>query len=196
MTHVPGVADVTGPSTEQPSIGSTSPTGRTRRRPASIALRLLEIVTSAAVLGAGAATLAGAPQPVQIFDAIGLGDWFRLLTGVLQLTGALGLLVPRLTGPTALALVGMWSVATTVHLVGIGGNPVPAGVYLVLSAVIAGARRDGLRPLARLLMRIPVPLPQFFGPPWLRLVHGLVGRAGVSVAVRALRAPRPGTGGR
>ena len=37
---------------------------------------------------AGMAKLAGMPQMVQVFDAIGVGQWFRYVTGVVEVLGA------------------------------------------------------------------------------------------------------------
>jgi putative oxidoreductase len=108
----------------------------------NIALWVLQVVVAVAVFGVGASTVVGAAQPVQMFHEIGLGDWFRYLTGVLQLAGAVGLLIPRLCGLAGLAFVGMWLVAFGTHLFVIGGDPMPAVVFLVLTAVIAWGRRD------------------------------------------------------
>lgn len=113
-----------------------------RGRWKNIALWVLQAVTAVAILGAAAATIAGAAQPVQIFDQIGLGDGFRHLTGVLQVAGSVGLLIPRLCGLAGLAFVGMWLGAVGTHLFVIGGSPAPAAVYLVLTGVIAWSRRD------------------------------------------------------
>lgn len=114
----------------------------TGARRKNIALWALQIVTAVAILGAGAGAFAGATQAVRIFDAIGLGDWLRYLTGILQLAGAVALLIPRLNGPAALALAGMWLVAVATHLFVIGGSPALAGVYLLLTTAIAWGRRD------------------------------------------------------
>lgn len=122
------------------SVMATSPARAGRGT--NIALWVLQAVTAVAVLGAGASTVAGAAQPVEIFEAIGFGDWFRYLVGLLQLGGAVGLLLPRLCGLAGLALVGMWLVAIGTHLFAIGGNAGAAVVFLVLTAVIAWGRRD------------------------------------------------------
>jgi hypothetical protein len=114
------------------------PTGRRTH----IALWTLQTVTAVAVLGAGITTIAGGTQVAAVFDTIGVGDWFRYLTGALQIAGALGLLVPRLCGLAGLALAGLWLSAIGTHLFLIGGNPAPAVVLFVLSAAIAWARRD------------------------------------------------------
>jgi putative oxidoreductase len=123
-----------------PTAGRQAEAGWGRRT--NIALWVLQAAIAAAILGAGAATVAGAAQPLQMFYEIGLGDWFRYLVGVLQLAGALSLLIPRLCGLAGLAFVGMWLVAIETHLFAIGGNPAPAAVFLVLTAVIAWGRRE------------------------------------------------------
>lgn len=111
-------------------------------RRTNIALWTLQTITALAVLGAGITTIAGGTQVAAVFDAIGAGDWFRYLTGALQIAGALGLLVPRLCGLAGLALAGLWLSAIGTHLLVIGGNPAPAVVLFVLSAAVAWTRRD------------------------------------------------------
>jgi putative oxidoreductase len=44
---------------------------------------------------AGAAKLLGAPGAIEEFAAIGIGQWFRYFTGVLEAGGAAALLFPR-----------------------------------------------------------------------------------------------------
>lgn len=55
------------------------------------AMRLLLALVFGA---AGAAKLAGDPQMVQIFELIGIGQWFRYVTGMVEVAGAMFLLVP------------------------------------------------------------------------------------------------------
>jgi hypothetical protein len=54
-------------------------------------------------LFARSSKLAGQPQMVEIFQAIGLGQWFRYVTGVIEAGSAL-LLVPSLAFFGAIAL--------------------------------------------------------------------------------------------
>jgi len=89
---------------------------------------------------------------VPIFRAIGLGDWFRYTTGVLQLLGALALLIPA-TARAGAALIGLTMLgAIGVHLfvlpTGIGGAVIP-GAFLGF-AIAAGWRRrpDDATPLS------------------------------------------------
>lgn len=93
---------------------------------------------------AGAAKLAGAAPMVQIFELIGIGQWFRYVTGIVEVAGAVLLLVPATAffGGLLLCVTMAFGVAT--HLLVIGGNPVPAIVLGTLSAFVAyRLRRTG-----------------------------------------------------
>jgi len=81
---------------------------------------------------------------VQIFAQIGLGDWFRYLTGTLQCIAGLLLVVPRTTKIGA-ALAGCTMAgAVAVHLfvldTGVGGAIIPAIILAFLAA--AGFRSN------------------------------------------------------
>lgn len=119
----------------------------TQHRVRHIGLWVLQAVTAILILGAGITTLAGAAQVVATFDMMGTGQWFRYLTGILQVAAALGLLIPRLAGLAALALAALWLVAIATHLFVIGGSPVAAVVLFVLSTAIAWGRWDHIRDL-------------------------------------------------
>jgi len=71
---------------------------------------------------------------VATFATIGLGYWFRALTGVLEVAGAIGLFSPRITGYAAPLLVTIMVGAIITHLAFLGGDPVPAIALLLLSA--------------------------------------------------------------
>jgi putative oxidoreductase len=104
----------------------------------------LRILAGAAFLAAGSAKLAGAPMMVAIFDHVGLGQWFRLLTGFVEVIGAIALLIPAIAafGGVLLAVTMVFAVAT--HLFVIGGSPVPAIVLFVMTATVAWLHRDRL----------------------------------------------------
>ncbi|MEU5696765.1 DoxX family protein [Actinosynnema sp. NPDC020468] len=83
------------------------------------------------------------------FERIGFGQWLRYLTGVLEIAGALGLLVPRLCGAAALGLVGVMAGAVATELVILSGDAtLPAGLLLV-AALVAWFRRDTARALVQ-----------------------------------------------
>jgi putative oxidoreductase len=97
----------------------------------------LRVALALAFGAAGGAKLASVPQMVQIFDLIGIGQWFRYVTGIVEIGGAILLLVPG-TGFLGGLLLGVTMVfATATHLLVIGGSPMPAAVLAVLSAFVA-----------------------------------------------------------
>ena len=49
--------------------------------------------------------LTGKPDMVAEFDTIGLGQWFRYLTGVLEVVGGIGILVPSVSVFAAIMLL-------------------------------------------------------------------------------------------
>jgi len=106
----------------------------------------VRVLLALAFGAAGAAKLAGVPMMVQVFDAIGFGQWFRYVTGVVEILGVVLLLVPATAffGAVWLAITMTGAVAT--HLILIGGSPLPALVLGLLSAFVAWK----LRPDARL----------------------------------------------
>lgn len=55
----------------------------------------IKALLALAFLGAGAAKLAGAEQMVAIYETIGVGQWFRYLTGLIEVVCAVMLFVPE-----------------------------------------------------------------------------------------------------
>ena len=109
-------------------------------RAGNIALWTLQVLLALGFAFSGFAKFAGEATVVQMFDTIGWGDWFRYFTGVVEIAGAIGLLIPRMTGLAALGLVGVMVGALITHAA-IGGNPVAAIVLAVLAGVVAWGRR-------------------------------------------------------
>jgi putative oxidoreductase len=108
-------------------------------------------VAAALMLGmAGFAKLGGDPQMVGLFEAIGLGQWFRYVTGGLEVAGALLLVVPALAGVGALLLAGVMAGAVLTHLLVVGGSAVvPLGLLAATGAVAWGRRERTLRLVGR-----------------------------------------------
>jgi putative oxidoreductase len=102
---------------------------------------VLRILLATAFLAAGGAKLAGAPVMVQMFEKLGIGQWFRVVTGAFEVSGAILLLIPRLTfygaGLLMLVMIG----AITAHLTVLGGNPAPPLVLLALNGLTAWLAR-------------------------------------------------------
>jgi putative oxidoreductase len=81
---------------------------------------------------------------VALFEAIGVGQWFRYVTGLIEIVSALGLLVPTFAPFGALLLSATMFGAIVTHLFIVGGSPaMPALLMLGLLAVV-WAHRDRL----------------------------------------------------
>lgn len=103
---------------------------------------VLKIAVAGMFLMAGGSKLAGVEQMVQLFDTIGLGQWFRYVTGITEVTGALLILIPATTAFGAILTVGTMVGAIITHLFLIGGNPaMPIGL-LVGSLFILYFKKD------------------------------------------------------
>lgn len=101
----------------------------------------IRILLALAFGAAGAAKLAGVPQMVATFEAIGIGQWFRYVTGGIEVLGAIMMLVPA-TGLYAGLLLGGTMVGATVsHLVVVPGSPIPAIVLGLLCALVVWHNR-------------------------------------------------------
>ena len=107
----------------------------------NVGLWILQIGAAGMFLMAGFSKLSGNPQMVGLFDAIGFGQWFRYVTGSLEVLGALLLLIPRLSGLGALLLMGVMLGAVPTHLFVVGGSPLSAITLLIVTGVVAWGRR-------------------------------------------------------
>jgi uncharacterized membrane protein len=88
------------------------------------------------------------------FAAIGFDPTGMMVIGVLEVLGAVGLLVPWLSGVAALALAGLMVGAVAFTVVGLGpAQAALPAVLLVLDAVVAWVRRDRTRALLRRLRK-------------------------------------------
>lgn len=84
---------------------------------------------------------------VEIFAAIGIGQWFRVFTGALEILCAVLLVIPRTAGIAAALLSCTMVGAFFVRLFILHGPPAGAVtplVYLALLLIILWRRRDGL----------------------------------------------------
>ena len=114
-----------------------------------IATWVIRGLLAVAFAAAGLAKLAGADPMVQVFDQIGIGQWFRYVTGLVEVTGAVLIVTPAFGLLGALVLGCTMVGAVLTHLVLIGGSPVPALVLGLLAAVVAYRLRDSAMPMLR-----------------------------------------------
>jgi len=104
----------------------------------------LQGILATAFLAAGFAKLVGVPFMVDLFAQIGLGQWFRVTTGVVEVAGAVALLVPGLASIGALWLGFTMIGAVATHVFVLHTSPVPAIVLGLLNTLVVYLRRDEL----------------------------------------------------
>ena len=133
------------------SVTSITSASAPRRR---IGTWVLQGIVAAEFFAAGAAKLAGAAYMVQLFEQIGLGQWFRYVTGVVEVVGALALITPGLVWFGGLWLGGTMFFAMLTHVFVLHTSLMPAIVLGVLNALIVYLRRDELASFAKIFANV------------------------------------------
>jgi len=134
------------------ALSVTQPTSVRRGRSGVIALWVVQIALAGMFLLAGGSKLLGAPAMVALFDTIGIGQWFRYVTGFIEVGSAIALLVPSIAVYGALALVPTMIAAVAAELLIVGDSAVPPAVLLIGAVGVVWARRRELLsalPIAR-----------------------------------------------
>jgi len=103
---------------------------------------ILQIAAAAMFLMAGGSKLAGAQPMVEMFDAIGVGQWFRYVTGTIEVVSALLLLMPSMAAIGAALLVCVMVGAIIAHLTILHTSPAMPIVLLIICVVVFVLRRD------------------------------------------------------
>ena len=133
----------TGAAGQTPSTTAT-----TRKRLLSIALWTLQVVLALTFAMAGFAKVGGDAAMVEMFATIAIGQWFRYLVGALEIAGALGVLVPRLSGLAALGLLCLMAGATLTNVFVLHTSPLLPIVLMVVSALVVWGRWPRSRTLS------------------------------------------------
>jgi uncharacterized membrane protein YphA (DoxX/SURF4 family) len=120
-----------------------------RRRAVTVAMWTAQILLGSFLLFASALPkFAGQAAAIETFVEIGWGDWFRYVTGAVEAAGAIGLVIPRLAGAAATALIGLMAGAALTQILVLepAWSLLPLG-YGVIFALIAWTRRAEIRAL-------------------------------------------------
>lgn len=112
------------------------------RRARAAGLWGVQIVLAVMFAAAGLLKITGDTQMTDMFAEIGAGQWLRYLVGVLEIAGAVGLLIPRLAVPAALGLVALMVGATVTNVAILHISPVAPIVFLLLAGLVAAGRRQ------------------------------------------------------
>ena len=107
----------------------------------TIALWALQAVLALMFTMAGLAKVGGDAAMVEMFANIGIVQWFRYVVGALEIAGAVGVLVPRLSGLAALGLACLMVGAILTNLFVLGASPLLPLVLLLVSVMVAWGRR-------------------------------------------------------
>ena len=102
----------------------------------------LKALLTAAFAFAAFGKLTGNEMMIAVFDAIGWGQWFRVVTGLIELGAAALLWVPGVQALGAAVLVVTMLAAAGFHLLVLGPSMVPALVLGALAGVVLYAHRD------------------------------------------------------
>lgn len=129
-------------------MASTEQVGRGSRA-GNIVLWVLQVVAALWFVMAAVGKFSGSPEIVATFGALGFGRWFMYVIGGLEVAGAVALFVPRLTGLAAVALTVLLVGAVVVQAFVVGSGVLMPLPLLVITAVIAWFRRDGVLRLVR-----------------------------------------------
>src|SRR5262249_15695148 len=91
----------------------------------------------------------GDEQMVETFAAIGIGQWFRYVTGLIEVASAILLLIPALSGIIAVLAVPMMIGVILTQLLIIGGSPVLPILLLIIAIIVAWGRKETTHRLIR-----------------------------------------------
>jgi hypothetical protein len=116
-----------------------SPPARRRRRQL-IALECTELALAGVFLLVGGAKLIGRHDMVELFRSIGVGQWLRYLTGVLEVVGAAFMIVPLTSGASAVMLGAVMISATLIELFVLRRPPIAAMACLSAHTYVAWSR--------------------------------------------------------
>ena len=107
-------------------------TGRT----INVLLWCVQALLAFVFVNAAWAKLAGNPEMVALFTAVGSGQWFRYVTGILELTGAVLIVLPttRRVGAALLATVMLGAIP--VHLFILHVPLTTPGILFVMSGCV------------------------------------------------------------
>jgi putative oxidoreductase len=116
----------------------------------NIALWGVQVLLALAFVGAASGKLLGQPEMVRLYEVIGVGQWFRYVTGIVELAGAVLILMPKTRVIGAGLLAGTMLGAIATHVFVLHSAPTaPVVLSALVSFVLWGRRGE----LAKLLAR-------------------------------------------
>ena len=104
---------------------------------------VLSIALAVVFIASGVPKLIGVQAMVQAFTQIGFGQWLRYLTGVMEVCGGVGVLIPKLRFWAALmiAVVMVGATLTNLFIVHAPGTAVLTIALLAMALTLAWTHR-------------------------------------------------------
>jgi putative oxidoreductase len=111
----------------------------------NIAAWILAVLMAIIFTSAGGAKLIGTSGMIREFEQIGFGQWLRYVTGLLEVSGAIGMLIPKVRFWAALQIAAIMVGATVTNLtiLHLPSLALVTAVLLVLVLSLAWLRRLG-----------------------------------------------------
>ena len=100
------------------------------------------VLLTIAFVMAGGAKLAGAAAMVEMYDVIGVGQWFRYVTGIVEVGGAAMLWYKQTRILGALLLGATMLGAVIAHVLLLGPSTLPAIILGILTVIVIRSERQ------------------------------------------------------
>jgi len=142
--HGAETSDATPADTKTWTDQANPPESAHLGRAAMITAWAVQILFGLAIAGGGASKLAGDPAMVEMFDDIGAGQWLRLVVGICEVAGGVGLLIPRVRALAALCLLLLLLGASVTNVSVLDTTPVLALAFAAVALAILVLRRHEL----------------------------------------------------
>ena len=104
-----------------------------------------QILAAAQFFLTGLDKLSDAPVMVQLFTAVGFGQWFRYFTGTAEVLSAVLLLVPSLAAVGAAMLIVTMVGAFVAHMTVLPYSPMKVITLLAMVSIVFWARRSEIK---------------------------------------------------
>ena len=105
---------------------------------------LLRFVVGLIFVAAGIAKLARVPAAIKVFSDLGSGSWFLYLTAVVEIVGAILVMVRGTAAYGGILLGCTMASAALVRITLVGGSAIPAVILLIANLVIVWIHRNDL----------------------------------------------------
>ena len=100
-------------------------------------VRIAELALGMLFVVAGLVKLSGMAFMVELFASLGLGQWLRYVTALVELTGGVLLIVGHMEYLAALALAVIMVGATAASIIVFDRSPIPPGLTFVALVLLA-----------------------------------------------------------